>query len=130
MTADGTQILASDQQVLDDETLPHLLALAGPREAPELMRRLNADLHGVVAGLTAGVAALDRDAMRGHSHVLMAIAGTIGAAPVYHLAQQLNQCAKDETCTSAKALVQDLMRWLSGLIDCLQDLSAELGMDD
>lgn len=113
---------------LDEEALSRLVALAGPSEGPELLRRLIADVRGVFAGITKGFAAGDRDAMRHHSHVLLAIAGTIGAQHIYQLAQHLNQCARDDTCVEAAPQAVELMQRLPGLIERLQLLSDQMGI--
>lgn len=116
------------QQALDEAELSRLLALAGPFDARELMRRLIADISGVKAGMTAGILAEDRAAMRRHSHVLLAIAGTIGAGRVYELAQILNFCARDENCTSARPYAAEILQRLDGLVQRLATISSELGM--
>lgn len=133
MMADRTEMNASglpgkDVGAFDEQALARLLALAGPCDAPELMRRLIADVRDVATGMTAGLVNRDRVAMRKHSHVLLAIAGTIGAQHIYHLAQLLNQCAKDDECVAAEPYAVDLMDRLDRLVDRLQHLSAEQGM--
>ncbi len=113
---------------LDEAALTRLVALAGPADGPELLRRLIADLAAVLGGLTTGFAAQDRDAIRRQSHVLLAIAGTIGAPHVYDLAQLLNQTARDASHGAAPPEAIDLLQRLSGLIDRLQRLSGQIGM--
>lgn len=125
MKADGSQ---TTPQGFDEEALSRLLALAGPCDAPELMRRLIADVQGVAVGMTAGLAAHDRHAMRKHSHVLLAIAGTIGAQQIYDLAKLLNQCAKDDDCIAAEPHAIDLMLRLEVLVARLQSMSGAMGL--
>lgn len=123
MTLDGAHQGHDDPFGLDDRTIRRLLALAGPSDAPELMRRLISDLRGVTAGLMTQ----DCAALRKHSHVLLAIAGTIGAHRIHSLAAHLNRCAKDTDCTHAKPEAVDLMQLLDGLIARLHVMAAELG---
>lgn len=113
---------------LDEVALVRLVALAGPDDGPELMRRLIGDVGDVFSGITTGFATQDREAMRRHSHVLIAIAGTIGAHHIYHLALHLNQCARDDTCGEAAPQTVDLIDRLSGLIQRLHLVSARMGM--
>ena len=116
-----------DPSGLDEHTLRRLLALAGPSDAAELMRRLIADVRGVAEGMMTGLMSEDRAAMRKHSHVLLAIAGTIGAPRIHGLAAHLNNCAKDIDCTHARPQTMELMQRLDGLIARLHVLAAELG---
>lgn len=114
--------------VLDEVELSRLLVLAGPGEAKELMRRLISDISGVKVGMAEGLETEDRLAVRRHSHVLLAIAGTIGAGRIYELARQVNLCAKDDNCTSARSYAADILEGLDGLVHRLRGMAAELGM--
>ena len=128
MTAESTQTIPQGPQVLDEAALIRLLALAGPTDAFELMRRLRVDLHDVAVGLTAGLASHDTVAIRRHSHVLLAIAGTIGAQHIYLMAQTLNQSAREASNLVSKADAADLMRMLNTLIERLPVLAVEQGL--
>lgn len=114
--------------VLDEAELSRLLAMAGPIDAKELMRRLIADISGVKSGMAEGMLAGDRVAIRRHSHVLLAIAGTIGADRVYELARVINLCAKDDDCTLARPHAAEVLVGLDGLVQHLRAMAAELGM--
>jgi HPt (histidine-containing phosphotransfer) domain-containing protein len=130
--ADGTQMmpqtLPAGPQVLDEAVLLRLISLAGPGDAPELMRRLQADLRDVAAGLTAGLAGPDAVALRRHSHILMGIAGTLGAHHIHYLAQLLNQLAQAANGSALAPLAADLLQRLQVLILRLQGMAFELGL--
>ena len=128
MTAESTQTAHQGPQVLDEAALIRLLALAGPTDAVELMRRLRVDLHDVAVGLTAGLASRDTVAIRRHSHVLLAIAGTIGAQHIYLMAQNVNQSAKEEGNLVSKTDAADLMQMLNTLMERLPVLAVEQGL--
>lgn len=113
---------------LDETTLLDLLALAGPADGPELMRRLIDDMGLVHTGMTAALAANDGAAMRWHSHVLLSIAGTIGAPRVYALAKRLNDCARSDTCLTADPAAVDLLADLGRLLSRLREMAGEMGM--
>ncbi len=81
-----------DQSPIDRATFDALLALAGPQVAPDLLRQLAEDLATVAVGLPPALTADDRPAVRAFSHVLMALAGSIGANALYQAAARLN-CA-------------------------------------
>jgi HPt (histidine-containing phosphotransfer) domain-containing protein len=128
VTAEATQTIPQGLRALDEVALSRLLALAGPTDAPELMRRLMADLRDVAAGLAAGLANRDQPALRKNSHVLLAVAGTIGAQPVYQVAQLLNQCAKTDDFAAAEPHAVGLLQLLDRLIERLRERAAEPGM--
>ncbi len=71
-----------------------LLDLAGPDTAQELTARLDEDLSRVAKALTQAETGLDHQVLRAQSHVLLAIAGTIGANRLYWLSQRLNALAR------------------------------------
>ncbi len=116
------------QPALDEAALSRLLVLAGPKDAAELMRRLIKDISQLAEGISASLLTQDRAAMHKHSHVLLAISGTIGAQRVYELAQALNKCAKDENCTEALPEALEVPSRLQGLIARLRGLADERGI--
>ena len=80
---------------IDQTQFLRLLELAGPDTAAELLRRLTGDLDQVANGLLQGFATSppDWDAVRAHTHVLIALAGVVGAVHLQHLAEAMNQQA-------------------------------------
>ncbi len=129
MTADGTQMIPPGPQGLDEVAFLRLLTSAGATDGPELMRRLRTDLGHLVAGLTEAFGTGDRAALRTHSHVLVAIAGTIGARHIHRQAQALNECAKDPACVLSAFDAADLMRRLDVLINRLREIAIDLGLE-
>ncbi len=127
LTEDEAPLGPDDRSGLDETTLRRLLALAGPSDGPELMRRLVADVRSVACGLKTGLMQNDRAAMRHHSHILLAIAGAIGAPRIHALAAHLNTCAKDTDCTEAKPEAIELLHRVDDLILRLRSMAAELG---
>ncbi len=77
----------------DDQTFRRLMQLAGPEVGAELLARLAEDLQAVEQGLALGVAQTDWQAIRAHSHVLVALAGAVGATPLQTLAEDFNRTA-------------------------------------
>lgn len=120
--------LSLSDDSLDVAALTRLVALAGPVDGPELMRRLIVDLGSVLTGITTAFANQDRALMLRHSHVLLGIAGAIGAKSIYQLAQYLNACAKDDTGMDAAPQSTELPQRLMALIQHLHLLSAQMGM--
>lgn len=85
---------AGDVPLVDRTTFDTLLALAGPQVAPELLRQLTDDLAGVATALSRALDAADAGGVRGQAHVLMALAGSIGAMPLYAAASRLHKQAQ------------------------------------
>lgn len=86
-------MIPADCPQIDRATFDSLLALAGPQVAPELLRQLAEDLAAVAAALPPALAAGDRTALRAQTHMLMALAGSVGAGPLYDAATRLNLVA-------------------------------------
>lgn len=75
------------------ETFDRLLDVAGPEAGRELLSRLQDDLRTVERGLVSGLAEGDMTAVRSETHVLIALAGAVGAERLAKLAQALNAVA-------------------------------------
>jgi two-component system, OmpR family, aerobic respiration control sensor histidine kinase ArcB len=90
MTAAPAPELARD---LDDARLTALLDLAGPEVSAELARRLVSDFATVAVALQTPGSAADLGVIRAQSHILIGLAGTIGAGPLAEAALRLNRLA-------------------------------------
>lgn len=77
----------------DRATFDHLIEVAGPEAARELLDRLSADLRKCEAGVAEGLATDDLPQVRAETHVLIALAGAVGAVRLQLLAQALNAAA-------------------------------------
>lgn len=88
--------------------------MAGPDTAPELVQRLDEDLTRVHAALCAGKG--DRAVLHAQSHILLSIAGTIGATLVYELAKRLNAVARGDEAGDLAATLAPIQAALAELI--------------
>lgn len=77
--------------------LDRLRQIAGPEAAVELFLRIEEDLSIARAGLARAVSSRDLEAVRAHSHVVIALAGTVGAGQLHADAVTLNTMAHDRT---------------------------------
>lgn len=77
--------------------LDRLIELAGPRDAAELLRRIRADLAGAAQRIEAALPLADRAALRSATHVLIAVAGSVGALALAAQARVLNTAAHADT---------------------------------
>lgn len=81
----------------DDPTrLQRLLELAGPQDAPELLRRIRTDLDSAARQIELALPQDDRAALRAASHVLIAVGGSVGALRLASAARTLNTAAHAE----------------------------------
>jgi HPt (histidine-containing phosphotransfer) domain-containing protein len=80
-------------QLVDRERYLRLMELAGPEGAQELLDRLDEDLRQVERGLARGLAEPNVAEVRAQTHVLVALAGAVGATALQRLAEALNGAA-------------------------------------
>lgn len=73
--------------------LDRLLALAGEDQGPELLQRLIADFTHVRDGLSESHIRNDFPTVRARTHILISLAGAIGATTLQDLAEQMNALA-------------------------------------
>lgn len=85
--------LPQAEDALDRSTFDRLIDVAGPESARELLDRLSGDLGKCEQGLKTGIAAGDLASVRSETHVLIALAGAVGARRLQALAQTLNAAA-------------------------------------
>ena len=78
---------------MDESRLSRLLTLAGPVVADELLTRLDQDLDRVARTLSLALAQGDLPAVRAQTHVLIGLAGTIGALALEADARALKAAA-------------------------------------
>jgi len=84
---------APDAEGFDPAKLARLLDLAGAEVADELLERLAEDLETVAVVLADAAPARDIAALRAQTHVLISLAGAVGAVALQHLAEDLNAAA-------------------------------------
>ena len=73
--------------------LARLLEAAGPDVGHELLERLSSDLRMAERDLIAGLASNDVTVIRSCTHVLIALAGAVGATALQTLVTNLNAAA-------------------------------------
>lgn len=94
----------------------HLITIAGPVAARELLTRLETDLRRVERGLVAAFAGPDLAEIRGQTHVLIALAGAVGAASLQSLAEALNEAAHQADTARLAAMSARALTLLDRLI--------------
>jgi two-component system aerobic respiration control sensor histidine kinase ArcB len=82
--------------VIDAPTYAALCEAIGPELMAELLDKVIADLRAAQHELVAGSAPVDRAAIRGASHILISVAGALGALRLQGCARALNASANTE----------------------------------
>jgi HPt (histidine-containing phosphotransfer) domain-containing protein len=115
---------------LDEAVLHHLLDLAGPVDGYELIRRLTGDLRAVAGNLAAGLAGDDLTVMHRQSHILIGVAGTIGAMHLHGMAVDLNRRAKDPAnISAAHRLGERVVQELELLLPRIREIAHDREID-
>lgn len=112
-------------RVIDFAPLKRLLTLAGPTGASPLVDALLDDLKATQTHLTPAWNGPDFAALRTDSHVLIALAGTIGDTYLHELAQHLNAAAHTENLIDLMDMKPKIMAGLTDLIAQLPSIKGE-----
>lgn len=100
---------------MDDSRLARLIELAGPLHTTELLMHLDQDLTRVAQELAKAVQTSDPGIIRTQTHVLITLAGSVGAAGLEQDARTLNQIANDDITPIPPATVEQVRRGLDQL---------------
>lgn len=106
--------LSAHAAAMDSTALEHLLALAGP-DAGRLMEQLSSDLAAVERDLRLALAEADGAALRAATHVLISLAGTVGATELTAAARALNIAAHGADWPAAAKGIPPVLAGLAGL---------------
>lgn len=105
---------------MDGAQFIRLLELIGPQVGAELVIQLLADLQTARQALVQAFDPPDWASLRAHSHVLTALAGTVGAKRLQQLSEQMNTLAQTGTDLAGLRPVHcDMMDSLDRLIGFL-----------
>jgi hypothetical protein len=107
----------------DAQTLPHLLDLAGPTMAQELLTRFDADLTRVERDLATAVLIPDFHGLQGATHVLISLSGAAGAKGLCQLARDMNAAGHRSDRAACLALAGPVLVEMARLMAFLHNLS-------
>lgn len=102
--------------LMDDERFAQLMRIAGPEGRRELLSRLTTDLADAERGLVRGLAAEDAAEIRGHTHVLIALAGAVGAIRLQKCCDALNAAVHRADDGTVATLGAEALQLLDHLI--------------
>jgi len=103
----------------DNAALRDILAIAGTETTLRILRQVGIDFATVEARIAPALAARDWTAIRAETHVLMSVAGTIGATRLQTLAQDTNHAAHARAIPQIEALTDPLLQELARMIATL-----------
>lgn len=107
---------AQGDGLYDRATLRHLLGIAGPQGAEELLTRLKADLRSAQRELADGLARADMPVVRAKTHVLISLTGAIRASCAQKEAERMNDAAHARDQAALAALGPVALQRLERLI--------------
>jgi len=102
------------ETVVDRIIFDNLVEIIGPDSALELLGKLQADTDSVAQGINLGRRTLNLAELRTQTHILISVAGAIGATNLQTIAQRLNGAANRQDANDIDQLCRDC---LSGLAD-------------
>ena len=114
-------------RIIDTAPLNRLLHLAGAADAPILVTALLGDLRANQTNLDQAWNGPDFAALHTNSHVLIALAGTIGDTDLHALAQRLNTAAHLQSLGDIMDMKSKIMAGLADLITLISRLSISKG---
>ena len=94
----------------------------GSEFLPEFLKKVMVDFEAVKTGLTEAQSTDDFSEVRSQSHVLISIAGAIGATQLQMLAEELNAAARETLLDETKTLNS---RCIDGISDVVEFLTSE-----
>lgn len=114
-------------RAIDVDPLHRLIGLAGPIQGPGLIAALLDDLNSTQSLLNQAWNGPDFAALRAQSHVLIALAGTIGDTDLHAMAQGLSMAAQTQDLGDLMDKKPNIMAGLSDLIRLLAHLHTSAG---
>ena len=115
-------VLNETQGCVDRAVYDGMAQMIGPDFLSEFLDKVIMDFEAVNAGLTAANSTDDFSGMRSHSHVLISVAGAIGATRLQMLAEELNAAAHANSADETKPLNSAC---IAGISDVIEFLSSE-----
>lgn len=111
-----------DQDVVEREVFARLVGSIGPDSTIELLRKLQTDTQSIATRLASGWKSRNLAEIRSQTHILISVAGAIGANRLLSVARRLNAAAKETTFAEIDDLCQSC---LSGISELRQFISQE-----
>lgn len=108
---------APDEPVADLAVFEALREAIGPEMMDELLEKVVSDLADARRDLDGVLGSLDRQTIRGVSHILISVAGAVGAARLQACARRLNLAAHDEGAPDLRAELRRCVLEIDAALD-------------
>jgi CheY-like chemotaxis protein len=105
-------------------TFDNLLQIAGRTGVPELLSRLTSDLERTAGALRLALGTGDQPAIRAETHVLIALAGAVGAEQLQRMSETLNASAHRRTDPMRETLGQETLIQIGRLVSYVRSRAA------
>jgi len=102
-------------QAVDRKVFDTLIQTIGADSTAELLGKLQADTDTVAEGIVRGRKSLDLAEIRSQTHILISVAGAIGATRLQHIAQRLNTAANRQEAAEIDELCENCLSGLAEL---------------
>lgn len=122
-------IAPQESMAIDLSTFDRLMQIAGPETAPSLLQQVLIDLGTIRDGLNISAPAQDWMDLRHQSHVLISIAGSLGAERLGGLAEDLNRLANRSDAQQLNTILPTLFAELDALLDFVRGRATSLPSD-
>jgi len=113
--ANGTPAPVIDRNIYDT-----LADVIGPAAMTELLGKVNLDIQAARARLVQALEPLDLGEVRSATHILISVAGAIGAVPVQEGARQLNAAGHRDDAAEVERDMQGLLGEIDRMLDHVQ----------
>lgn len=116
-TACDDHLPGGTAEVVDRQVFDALVEIIGPDSSLELFGKLQADTESVAQGIDLGRRNLDLKEIRAQTHILISVAGAIGATRLQTMAQRLNRAANQQDAQEIDKLCKSCLTGLADLQD-------------
>lgn len=110
-----SDLMEPADNVVDRKIFDNLVETIGAESTAELLSKLQADTDTVAEGLVRGQKSLDLSEIRSQTHILISVAGAIGATRLQHIAQRLNAAANRREGKEVDSLCKSCLSGLAEL---------------
>lgn len=117
---DLCSLLAPEPGAFDQSAFETLLTIAGPATSRELLAQVKVDLDGIRRSLEPAMDSLDWVVLRAQSHVLMSVAGSLGAVGLHFRAEALNRTAQTRDAALLESVGKEVMSGMERLQDIVE----------
>lgn len=120
---------AASRPVIDETVYQSLAQAIGPEAMGELLGKVEADVQSAASRLSRALEARDVGEMRSASHILISVAGAIGAVQVQEGAKGVNTAAHQGDLTKLEELAPGLLDDTRAMVEVVRERLAAAEAD-